>query len=303
VSVESDIRGGAGTPAAGNADTEGTVGISPAVPRRGLAAVLAARLPLLKSTGYVVVSLGLTIGLWALVGWAGNVPEYELPSPASVFSRMFHTWSSQLMSATLVTGKETLIGFAVATVIAVPISVLITYSKVAENLLYPLLVSAQVIPKVAIAPLFVVWFGFGLMPKVLIAFLIAFFPIVIDTTVGLRSIDPAMLHLARSMGAGELQIFRKVRLPNGLPSFFGGLKVGVTLALIGAVVGEFVGSSDGLGYVLISATGNIDTPLVFSTILLMSFIGIVLFAALELVERFATPWHRARRAEGARSKS
>ena len=156
--------------------------------------------------------------------------------------------------------------------------------------------------KVAIARLSVVWFGFGLLPKVMIAFLIAFFPIVIDTTVGLRSIDPAMLHLARSMEASELQIFWKVRLPNGLPSFFGGLKVAVTLALIGAVVGEFVGSSDGLGYVLISATGNIDTPLVFSTILLMSAIGIVLFGALELFERLATPWHRSRRLEGSQSK-
>lgn len=302
MNTEGDIRGDARSRAAGNPDVDGAVGVQPAVPQRRIAILLAGRIPALKSTGYVVFSLGLTIGAWALVAWAGNVPKYELPSPLAVFNRMVETWSSQLMSATFVTGKETLIGFAVATAIAVPISVVMTYSKMAENLLYPLLVSAQVIPKVAIAPLFVVWFGFGLTPKVLIALLIAFFPIVIDTTVGLRSIDPAMLHLARSMGAGELKIFWKVRLPNGLPSFFGGLKVGVTLALIGAVVGEFVGSSDGLGYVLISATGNIDTPLVFSTIVLMSLIGIVLFAALELIERFATPWHRARRVEGARSK-
>jgi NitT/TauT family transport system permease protein len=106
-----------------------------------------------------------------------------------------------------------------------------------------------------------------------------------------------MLHLARSMGGGELKIFRKVRLPSGLPSFFGGLKVAVTLAVIGAVVGEFVGSSDGLGYVLITATGNVDTPLVFASIVLMSLIGIVLFGIVELIERLATPWHHSRRIE------
>lgn len=284
------------------AQADGTAGASPAVPRRRLKAFARGRVKLAENVGFTLLSLAMLTGIWALVSWLGTLPQYELPSPAAVFSRMAATWSSQLLTATLVTGKETLIGFVVGIAIAVPLSVLLTYSRIAEKLLYPLLVSAQVVPKVAIAPLFVVWFGFGLMPKVLIAFLIAFFPIVIDTTVGLRSIDPAMLHLARSMEASELQIFRKVRLPNGLPSFFGGLKVAVTLALIGAVVGEFVGSSGGLGYVLISATGNIDTPLVFSTIILMSVIGILLFAAVEVVERIATPWHRARRLEGNRAR-
>lgn len=251
----------------------------------------------LKGLAYTCASLLAAVLLWALVVWVLDLPEYTLPSPWAVLNRIGETWSEQLLSATLVTSKETIIGFVVAIVVAVPLAVLLTYSKLAERFLYPIMVSSQVVPKVAIAPLFVVWFGFGLTPKVLIAFLIAFFPIVIDTTVGLRSVDPGMLHLARSMGGGELKTFRKVRLPSGLPSFFGGLKVAVTLAVIGAVVGEFVGSSDGLGYVLITATGNVDTPLVFASIVLMSLIGIVLFGLVELIERIATPWHHSRRGD------
>jgi NitT/TauT family transport system permease protein len=279
-------------------DTEHVID-PPPVRRTGAGHWIGSRLARAKGLAYTCASLAATVLLWALVVWAFDIPEYTLPSPWAVLTRMGETWSETLMSATLITSKETIIGFVVAIAIAVPLSVLLTYSKLAERFLYPIMVSSQVVPKVAIAPLFVVWFGFGLTPKVLIAFLIAFFPIVIDTTVGLRSVDPAMLHLARSMGGGELRTFRKVRLPSGLPSFFGGLKVAVTLAVIGAVVGEFVGSSDGLGYVLITATGNVDTPLVFASIVLMSLIGIVLFGVVELLERLATPWHHSRRFEGA----
>jgi NitT/TauT family transport system permease protein len=291
---------GPGRSGSRTSEAQGTVGgAPPTVPSRRPGRWLLKRLNSAKGMGYTFISLAIVVLVWALVVWALDLPEYVVPSPFAVFDRMIEMWSSQLMSATFVTSKETILGFIVAIVVAVPLAVLLTYSRMAERFLYPVMVSSQVIPKVAIAPLFVIWFGFGLTPKVLIAFLIAFFPIVIDTTVGLRSVDPGMLHLARSMGGGELQTFRKVRLPNGLPSFFGGLKVAVTLAVIGAVVGEFVGASDGLGYVLITATGNVDTPLVFASILLMSVIGIVLFALLELVERLATPWHRSRRVEGA----
>jgi NitT/TauT family transport system permease protein len=248
-----------------------------------------------KGVAYTCASLSVVVVLWGLAVWIFSIPQYVIPSPWAVFARIGETWSEQLLGATLTTSKETILGFAVAILVGVPLAVLLTYSRMAERFLYPIMVSSQVVPKVAVAPLFVVWFGFGLTPKVLIAFLIAFFPIVIDTTVGLRSVEPGMLHLARSMGGGQVKTFWKVRLPTGLPSFFGGLKVAVTLAVIGAVVGEFVGADAGLGYVLITATGNVDTPLVFATILLMSLIGIVLFGVLEVVERLATPWHRSHR--------
>jgi NitT/TauT family transport system permease protein len=150
----------------------------------------------------------------------------------------------------------------------------------------------------AVAPLFIVWFGFGLMPKVFIAFLIAFFPIVINTVVGLAAIEPEKIHLARSMGLSGAATFFKIRLPNALPSIFGGLKIAITLAVVGAVVGEFVGGDAGLGYLLMSANGSMDTPLLFAGLVGLTLIGIVLFMVIEIAERFAIPWHTSTRSTG-----
>ena len=146
-------------------------------------------------------------------------------------------------------------------------------------------------PKVAVAPLLLVWFGFGLMPKVLIAFLIAFFPVVINTAVGLAAIEPEKIHLARSMGLGALDTFFKIRLPDALPSIFGGLKISITLAVVGAVVGEFVGGDAGLGYLLMVANGSMDTQLLFAGIVCLTVLGVVLFGLVELAERLAIPRH------------
>jgi NitT/TauT family transport system permease protein len=170
---------------------------------------------------------------------------------------------------------------------------------VAERLLYPPMVATQSIPKIALAPLFVVWFGFGVAPKVAVAFLIAFFPIVIDTIVGLRSMDPAMLQLARAMGAPGWRIFWKFSLPNALPSIFGGLKVASTLAVVGALTGEFIGSDKGLGYVLLQASGNLNTTLLFATLVALSVLAMVFFYVVELIERIAIPWHVSQRAHPA----
>jgi NitT/TauT family transport system permease protein len=146
-------------------------------------------------------------------------------------------------------------------------------------------------PKVAVAPLFLVWFGFGLLPKVLIAFLIAFFPVVISTAVGLASIEPEKIYLARSMGFGATATFFKFRLPNALPAIFGGLKISITLAVVGAVVGEFVGGDAGLGYLLMVANGSMDTRLLFAGIVALTVLGVVLFLLVELAERLAIPRH------------
>jgi len=155
----------------------------------------------------------------------------------------------------------------------------------------PLLVSSQAMPKVAVAPLFLVWFGFGLLPKVLIAFLIAFFPIVINTAVGLAAIEPEKIYLARSMGFGATATFFKIRLPNALPAIFGGLKISITLAVVGAVVGEFVGGDAGLGYLLMVANGSMDTQLLFAGIVALTVLGVVFFLLIELAERLAIPRH------------
>jgi NitT/TauT family transport system permease protein len=150
-------------------------------------------------------------------------------------------------------------------------------------------VSSQAVPKVAVAPLFVVWFGFGLLPKVLIAFLIAFFPIVINTAVGLESIEREKILLARSMGLSALDTFFKIRLPSALPTVFGGMKIAITLAVVGAVVGEFVGGEEGLGYVLLTANGSMDTPLLFAGVIALTVVGVALYLLVELAERLAIP--------------
>ena len=175
----------------------------------------------------------------------------------------------------------------------------IVISPLLERLVYPPMVATQSIPKIALAPLFIVWFGFGVAPKVAVAFLIAFFPIVIDTIVGLRSIDPAMIQLARSMGAPPHRIFRKLRLPHALPAIFGGLKVASSLAVVGALTGEFVGSDKGLGYLLVQASGNLNTALLFATLVVLSALAMALFYLVEMLERIAIPWHASQRTHPA----
>ena len=176
-----------------------------------------------------------------------------------------------------------------------PLAVGITSYRRFDKFITPILLFFQTVPKIAIAPLFLVWFGFGPFPKVLVAFLISFFPIVIDTAIGLRSISPEMIDLARSMGATKLQIFMRFRMPTALPYFFGGLKVAATLAVVGAVVGEFVGADRGLGYLLLVSNSNLDTPLLFASIVALTALGLILFYIIEVLEHFLIPWHVSRR--------
>ena len=189
----------------------------------------------------------------------------------------------------------TLGGFVLSALVGVPIAMWIAYSRLVESFVYPLLVFSQSVPKVAIAPLFVVWFGFGVIPKVIAAFLLGFFPIVVSTVMGFKSVETDMFDLARSMGASRLQTFFKISLPQALPAIFSGLKVSVTLAVVGAVVGEFVGSNSGLGYVLQKANGTFDLPLMFAALVILSMIGVLLFLVLELIERWVLPWHASQR--------
>ena len=184
-----------------------------------------------------------------------------------------------------------MLGFALSIVIGIPLALAIFLWPAFSRSILPLLVSSQAMPKVAVAPLFLVWFGFGLLPKVLIAFLIAFFPVVINTAVGLASIEPEKIYLARSMGFGATATFFKIRLPNALPAIFGGLKISITLAVVGAVVGEFVGGDAGLGYLLMVANGSMDTQLLFAGIVALTVLGVALFLLIEFAERLAIPRH------------
>ncbi|MCW5261610.1 ABC transporter permease [Verminephrobacter eiseniae] len=236
----------------------------------------------------------LLLALWDLVIRLFEIPAYLIPPPWEVVKQFVAEWP-RLLSESWKTTLATLGGFGLTIVIGIPIAMLIAYSRLVESYVYPLLVFSQSIPKVAIAPLFVVWFGFGILPKVISAFLLGFFPVVVSTVMGFKSVEPDMLDLARSMGASRLQTFFKISLPQALPAIFSGLKVSVTLAVVGAVVGEFVGANSGIGYVLQVANGNFDLPLMFAALVVLSSIGVVLFVAVDLIERSMIPWHASQR--------
>lgn len=232
--------------------------------------------------------------LWWLATDREWVKPYLVPKPHDVAELMIEQWSF-LWQHIWITSYETVAGFVLAVAIGQLAATAIVYSVTIEKALYPILLFAQVVPKIAIAPLFVVWLGFGPAPKILIAALIAFFPVVISSVAGLRSVDPEMLELAATMGASKFRTFRKIRFPTSLPHLFSGLKVAATLAVVGAVVGEFVGANAGLGYVLLIANGNLNGPLLFAGLILMTLIGIVMFVAIEIAERIVLPWHASRR--------
>jgi NitT/TauT family transport system permease protein len=241
----------------------------------------------------VLYPVGVVLGVlavWEAATRMLGVPAFLLPPPSAIGVSfmanapllLFHGW---------ITTAEILLGFALSIVVGIPLALAIFLWPVFSRAILPLLVSSQAMPKVAVAPLLLVWFGFGLLPKVLIAFLIAFFPIVINTAVGLASIEPEKIYLARSMGFGATATFFKIRLPNALPAIFGGLKISITLAVVGAVVGEFVGGDAGLGYLLMVANGSMDTQLLFAGIVALTVLGVVLFLLVELAERLAIPRH------------
>jgi NitT/TauT family transport system permease protein len=244
----------------------------------------------LKNRLWSVGSFVLIFVVWDVGVRIFKFPAYILPPPWAVLRTIVENWPT-LGVATLYTTGAILAGFVAAAMLAIPLATLIVVSPTLGRLIYPPMVATQAIPKIALAPLFIVWFGFGFMPKVAVAFLIAFFPIVIDTIVGLRSIDPAMLQLARSMGAPPYRIFMRLRLPNALPMIFGGLKVASALAVVGALTGEFVGSDNGLGYVLVQASGNLNTALLFATLVILSLVALTFFYVVEVIERLSIPWH------------
>ncbi len=242
--------------------------------------------------------LGLVV-LWEVATRLGLVEEYVLPAPSVIVGSMIGDFA-MYWQASMPTLWAISLGFVLSVVVALPIAIGMVYSGVLERALYPLLILSQVIPKVAIAPLFIIWFGFGDPPKILMVVLISFFPLVIDAVVGFQAARPESLMLVRSMGATRWQAFWKIRLPWALPSIFAGAKVAITLAVVGAVVAEFVGADNGLGVLITQARGNLDTVTVFAGIGYLSVIGLVLFALIGLLERVLVKGGRSgRRFEAA----
>jgi len=231
---------------------------------------------------------------WEAVVRLGDIKSFLLPAPSAVLMSIVHKplWYMGHAYETLV---ETFLGFAFAVVFGVLIAIGIVYSRILEQSLYTFLVAMNAVPKIAIAPLFVVWLGTELEPKVAVAALVAIFPIVIDTVQGLRAVEPAMLDLGRALRGSQLGILWKIRAPYALPSVFAGLKVGISLAFIGAIVGEFISSQSGLGYVVVTSQANFDTPQMFAAILILAVLSLVLFNLIELAEHLLLPWHASRR--------
>jgi NitT/TauT family transport system permease protein len=231
------------------------------------------------------------LGVWWLVKWGFGWQAFILPSPAEVAQTLWRQ-RSFLPEHAWVTLLETLEGFVLAIVIGVSLAVAIAYSRTLERSIYPLLVALNAVPKLALAPILVLWMGFGAGPKVVMVVLLCVFPIVLSTATGLKSTATELDELIRSLTASELQAFRKVRFPAALPHIFVGLKVGISLAVIGAVIGEFVGATHGLGYVIVASGQNADTTLAFASIAVLAALSVVLFYLLVALERLLIPWAR-----------
>jgi len=249
------------------------------------------RFGLLAVITYPLVTFGLLLIAWQFLVRAFGVPEYILPVPTEFMAKLVQA-RGLIWQHTLVTAQEILLGFFFATLISVPLGFLIVSIRLLELSLYPLIVFFQLVPKIAVAPLFVVWFGFGPFPKVLFTFLLCFFPTLVASMAGFRALDERILYLTRSMGASWWQTFRYIRLPSALGYIFSGLKVSIVFSATGAIVAEFVGANAGLGYLLLRATSYLDMPLIFASLVALSVVGIVFSYGVQALESLLMPWQR-----------
>lgn len=223
------------------------------------------------------------IGAWQILVPLSGLSEFVLPTPLAIAKRIVN--DLPLLSAhTYVTLLEVIFGFTLGALIGIPLALSIFYSRAFERAIYPILVGLQTVPKVSLAPILVLYLGYGWAPKIVLAFMISFFPIVISTVVGLQSLDKNLVNLVRSMGANEWQIFFKLRLPAALPNIFAGFKVAISLAVIGAVIGEYVAAERGLGYLQLQANSQFDTTLNFATVVTISALGVMLYFVIDIIE-------------------
>ncbi|MGW6459665.1 ABC transporter permease [Streptomyces sp. NPDC055078] len=235
-----------------------------------------------------VMIVGLLI-VWEAYVALFDVPSYLLPPPTEIAKAMVDDWGL-LWDNMLVTLAETMLGFVLSAVVGVLLAVAIVAWPLAGRALYPVLVASQVVPKVAIAPLMVVWIGTGFTPSYLIAFVMAFFPVVVNTVQGLEAAGEGSRNLLRSMGASKWQEFHYLRFPHAVPFLFTGLQLAISFAIVGAIVGEFVGSDSGLGYLLIVTQGNLQTDTLFAALVLLTVMGLLLYYGVELLGRLVVRW-------------
>jgi len=239
---------------------------------------------------------------WEVFVIISGIKPYILPAPTHILAAMWAKFP-RLASAAAFTVQPMLLGYLLAVVLGVLMALGIAFSRRIEGVVYPLLVFFQIIPKIAVAPLFIIWFGFGLSPKVLLVFLLSFFPVVVSAITAFRSVDSDIMDLSRSTGASRLRTFWKVQLPHAMPTLFTGFKVAAALASTAAVVAEFVASDKGLGFLLLEFNGALDTTMTFATIVVLSVLGLALYGMVELIERFTIPWHVSHRQPGLQSST
>ncbi|MBW6401537.1 ABC transporter permease [Roseomonas sp. HJA6] len=249
------------------------------------------------SGGIMLPTLSILGGLllWELAVRAFELPSYLLPAPSEVLEVMAERWPL-LLDQLGYTAFAACVGFVIALVVAIALGALIAASPAFERVIYVWLVIIHAIPKVVVAPLLLVWIGFGLKSSIIFVVVFTFFPMLVNTVSGLRSADPDLLLLTRSMGANAWQTLRCVRLPSALPSIMAGIKISITLAPLGAVIGEFVASNKGLGHMLIQSVGSLEVPTAFAAVVVVSILGIATWYLAEFVERIAIPWHASQRA-------
>lgn len=248
----------------------------------------------LKKIGWNLIPPLTFVGIVAL--WSGSIylfkiPAYLLPGPGAVFERLI-TDAGMLWLNSKVTLTEIILGFALTVIGAIPLGLLIALSPLARQALYPPIMLLQLVPKIAVAPLFLVWLGFGIESKVLLTVLMTFFPLLLASISGFQILDTRLLYLTKSMGASVWQTFWYLRVPAALPVIFSGIKASATIAATAAIVAEFVGANQGLGYVLLKGTSTLDIELTFAVLVVLTLIGIVINYAVELSEWLMTPWQR-----------
>jgi len=239
----------------------------------------------LQRYSYAVASHLALLLAWYLFVKFGDVPKYVMPSPQATFAALtegsYNWWGN-----VLVTGTEIFAGYFLALVVGVGLALVFTWSKTLEQFFLPLLVSLNMIPKVALGPLIIVWFKYGVFPNSMMAFSICVFPILLTTARGLREIEPDLLDLVRALKGSRWQLFVKIQLPGSLPYIFSGMKVAAILAVAGAIVGEFLGSDKGLGYLMLQVQVTLDTPAMFMAVILITLIGVVLYGMVLGLERW-----------------
>jgi len=243
---------------------------------------------------FLDVAPSLILGLILIAVWEAaihlfQVEVFVVPAPSAIALSLMQN-AALLAQATLVTAEEVLIGFVLATLVGAALALLIVRFSLLGRALYPIIVLFQTVPKVILAPIFILWFGYDLAPKVGLILVIAFFPVTLSMLAGLEAAEPGLLSLMRSVGASRTTILLRIQIPYALPQLMAGLKIAVTFSVIGAIVGEFAGASAGLGYMIQFASTQLDTPLVFAALVVISVVGVAFYYLIELLERAVTPW-------------